>query len=293
MSVRDRRLHIDTIDWLVLLALSTVYAVPANLSVHLGRAKDALFSLSGVRRKRETMRSTSCLIVAALWVSIFVRSSFAIDTVRTAKVGDSCESTFKHGLSLDDGTVIKAGHAYSGQCMLRSKCKARMGGTQATIVRGNVLQAGSCKSNIELCCIDSPTGDGISASKRKGTRMRHRANSASDPPQGSAVSAIRGRKEDEDDYYNLEAVLADIEGLEKVKEELTSLEASVLLDDLRRQSGESILESGAPHMMFLGNPGTGASNDASSSRNALNVNHAYSQLARLVNSQQQEKQRLA
>ena len=46
-------------------------------------------------------------------------------------------------------------------------------------------------------------------------------------------------------------------GLAGVKKFVRSLQAQLLLDEQRRQSGLPSLSSGALHMIFAGNPGTG------------------------------------
>ena len=57
--------------------------------------------------------------------------------------------------------------------------------------------------------------------------------------------------------YNLEAEIADIIGLENVKDYVRKLSARLIIQEERRKSGFKIDESQTLHMIFAGNPGTG------------------------------------
>ena len=89
--------------------------------------------------------------------------------------------------------------------------------------------------------IDHPDGATPRVAKGGG------AGKAADVPQHDAVEGI-----------DLETALSKIIGLEQVKLELQDLEAEIRFNTMRADRGiEGVEKAHAPHMQFLGNPGTG------------------------------------
>ena len=93
--------------------------------------------------------------------------------------------------------------------------------------------------------VDNPEG----ATPRKGKRTggAGAGGAASDVPEHDAVEGI-----------DLDTALSKIIGLDTVKQELRDLEAEIRFNAMRAERGiEGVGKATAPHMQFLGNPGTG------------------------------------
>lgn len=149
--------------------------------------------------------------------------------------GVPCEGRFQRSAEVGDIRLIK-GQTYKGTCESRTTCKTKLG---AEFSRNALLHRGNCEKTYLHCCLAGVDQRSISGSISKKTRSRK-------------VSEVDGPSD-----FDLEEALSEIDGLDQVKKELRDLEASVMLDEHRRSLGIQVPESGAPHMMFVGNPGTG------------------------------------
>lgn len=182
-------------------------------------------------------------------------------------VGDKCQATIKATISDTGGggKPITEGSAYTGVCKLKSECSALVGKLNGRYVAREYLQQGDCQQSYTVCCLKGISGSNVFASIGGALDRRRRVRRPGrNPASGSGVNAVRralGRRHSDsssgEEEFNLEAALDEIDGLPGVKKELHDLQASVMLDDARRELGIALPPAGAPHMVFMGNPGTG------------------------------------
>eukprot|EP00938_MAST-03A_sp_MAST-3A-sp1_P004955 g4955.t1 len=173
--------------------------------------------------------------------------------------GDRCTGSFSHAHILPTLSTQKF-MAYRGVCRTIADCKASDPKKGEDF--NKISRTGNCGSGLK-CCYKSG-GEVKFVGSEKGvykstTQSVSRSTQQLRRVQRAMPSKKTRRRERraEDDEFDLESQLLAIDGLEKVKDELRALKASYLLDAERRELGIPVLDPPAPHMVFVGNPGTG------------------------------------
>ena len=173
--------------------------------------------------------------------------------------GQGCTASFSHAHVLQTLTTQRF-VAYRGVCLSADDCRQSDKNEQKAADIYKISRMGNCAGGLK-CCYRS--GGQVKFASESGYKPTHQSISRS-TRQLRAVQSTQPRRETrkrvtamDDNDFDLESQLLAIDGLDKVKEELRALKASYLLDAERRALDIPVTDPPAPHMVFVGNPGTG------------------------------------